>query len=170
MATGMHLSETAMKLLDLVHPEAIIPELKSQDRNGVIRELVQVLSTAELIESSAVEGIVKSIIARERTRGTTGFGKGVAAPHAKIDGLARVVAAVGRSTQGVDFASLDGELVYGVFLILSPTNDAEQHLRAMDLIFRHLQQERFRKFLRQSDDAEKIYDLLREVDEKAVAT
>lgn len=159
-----------MKLLDLVHPKAIVPELESQDRNGVIRELVQVLAAAKLIESGAVEGIVKSIIARERTRGTTGFGKGVAAPHAKIDGLSRVVAAVGRSSQGIDFVSLDGELVYGVFLILSPADEAEQHLRAMDLVFRHLQQERFRKFLRQSDDAKKIYDLLKEVDEKAMTT
>jgi PTS system nitrogen regulatory IIA component len=157
-----------MKLLDLVHPKAIIPKLESRDRNGVIRELVQVLAQAELIGSDAVESTIKSIITRERTRGTTGFGKGVAAPHAKIDELSRVVAAVGRSTQGVDFASLDGELVYGVFLILSPADEPEQHLRAMDLIFRHLQQERFRKFLRQSDDTEKIYDLLKEVDEKAM--
>jgi len=156
-----------MKLLDLVHPKAIIPDLQSRDRNGVIRELVQVLAGAELIHPETVESTVKSIIARERTRGTTGFGKGVAAPHAKIDDLSRVVAAVGRSSQGVDFASLDGELVYGVFLILSPSDAPEEHLRAMDLVFRHLQQERFRKFLRQSDDAEKIYDLLKEVDEKA---
>jgi PTS system nitrogen regulatory IIA component len=132
--------------------------------------LVEVLAEAEQLERGAVESVVKSIIARERTRGTTGFGKGVAAPHAKIDGLPQVVAAVGRSTSGVDFASLDGELVHGVFLILSPAGEAEQHLRAMDLVFRHLQQERFRKFLRQSDGAEKIYDLLKEVDEKSIAT
>jgi mannitol/fructose-specific phosphotransferase system IIA component (Ntr-type) len=166
----MRAAETAMKLLDLVHPKAIIPELKSRDRNGAIRELVQVLGEAGLIEGDAVESVVKSIIARERTRGTTGFGKGVAAPHAKIDDLPQVVAAVGRSDQGIDFASLDGGLVYGVFLILSPSNEPEQHLRAMDLVFRHLQQERFRKFLRQCDDAEKIYDLLKEVDEKAMVS
>ena len=136
----------------------------------MIRVLVHSLAEAKVIEPGAVDGIVKSIIARERTRGTTGFGKGVAAPHAKIDDLPAVVAAVGRSAHGVDFSSLDGELVYGVFLILSPSDDAEQHLRAMDLVFRHLQQERFRKFLRQSDTAEKIYDLLKEVDDKALVT
>lgn len=157
-----------MKLLDLVHPKAIVAELKSAERTGAIRELVEVLAEAKLIDNGATESIIKSIVSRERTRGTTGFGKGVAAPHAKIEGLPRVVAAVGRSTQGIDFASLDGEPVYGVFLILSPGNEPEQHLRAMDLVFRHLQQERFRKFLRQSDTAERIYDLLKEVDEKAL--
>ena len=159
-----------MKLLELVPQKAIIAELQARERNGVVRELVQVLADAGAIKAEMVDGIVKSIIARERSRGTTGFGKGVAAPHAKIDGLGQVVAAVGRSATGIDFSSLDGELVYGVFLILSPADSAEQHLRAMDLVFRHLQQERFRRFLRQADTAEKIYDLLKEVDEKALVT
>jgi mannitol/fructose-specific phosphotransferase system IIA component (Ntr-type) len=155
-----------MKLLDVISRNSIIAELEATDRNGVIRELVEVLATAKSIEASAVEGIVRSIITRERTRGTTGFGKGVAVPHVKVDRLSRIVAAVGRSSRGVDFGSLDGQSVYSVFLIVSPTEQPEEHLRAMDLIFRHLQQEQFRKFLRQSDQVEKIYDLLAEADEK----
>jgi PTS system nitrogen regulatory IIA component len=158
-----------MKLLDLVDSNSIIAELESGDRNGVVRELVQVLADARLIGEASVEGISRSIITRERTRGTTGFGKGVAVPHAKVDGLERVAVAVGRSTKGVDFGSLDGQPVFGVFLIVSPTEKAELHLRAMDLVFRHLQQEQFRKFLRQSDTTEKIYDLLNEADEKSPA-
>lgn len=159
-----------MKLLDFIRPEAIISELSSTERDGVIRELVQVLAECGAIEVSVVDGIVKSIVARERSRGTTGFGKGVAAPHAKVAGLRRVVAAVGRSSKGVDFSSLDGEPVHAVFLILSPQDSPEEHLRVMDLVFRHLQQEKFRKFLRQSDGREKIYDLLREADEKLLIT
>ncbi|MEW6199741.1 MAG: PTS sugar transporter subunit IIA [Planctomycetota bacterium] len=156
-----------MKLLDLIDRKSIVAELGSTDRNGVIRELVEVLAKAELIDESLVEGIVRSIVTRERTRGTTGFGKGVAVPHVKVDGLPRIVAAVGRSARGVDFGSLDGQPVYSVFLIVSPSEQPEEHLRAMDLIFRHLQQEQFRRFLRQADDTEKIFDLLNEADEKA---
>ncbi len=159
-----------MKFLELVHANAILPELQATDRNAVIREMVQaIVATGGLPEDQA-EGVIKSIIARERTRGTTGFGKGVAAPHAKVEGLAKVVASVGRSTPGIDFSSLDGGLVHGVFLILSPTSAPEEHLRAMDLIFRHLQQERFRKFLRQATDADAILDLLREADEKTMVS
>ena len=159
-----------MKLLDLVQPNSIIADLESTDRNGVIRELVQVLADAKLIEASSTDGIVRSIVTRERTRGTTGFGKGVAVPHVKVEGLSRIVAAVGRSSRGVDFGSLDGKPVYSVFLIVSPVDQSDEHLHAMDLIFRHLQQEQFRKFLRQSDGAEKIYDLLKEADEKTPVT
>jgi mannitol/fructose-specific phosphotransferase system IIA component (Ntr-type) len=157
-----------MKLLDLVQPEAIIAELSSEDRNGVIRDLVQALADAKLIDAGMVDGIVRSIITRERTRGTTGFGKGVAVPHAKVEGLERVVAAVGRSSKGIDFGSLDGQPVYSVFLIVSPADQPDEHLRAMDLVFRNLQQERFRKFLRQSERPEDIYELLKEADDKTL--
>jgi nitrogen PTS system EIIA component len=155
-----------MKLLDLIDRKSVIADLAGSDRNSAIRDLVAQLATANLLEESAVEGIVRSIITRERTRGTTGFGKGVAVPHVKVEGLPRIVAAVGRSSHGIDFGSLDGQPVYSVFLIVSPADQPEEHLRAMDLIFRHLQQEQFRKFLRQSDTVEKIYDLLNEADEK----
>jgi nitrogen PTS system EIIA component len=157
-----------MKLLDLIQPSCIVAELEATDRNGVIRALVQVLGDAKLIEPSAVDGLVRSIVTRERTRGTTGFGKGVAVPHAKVEGLSQIVAAVGRSTPGIDFASLDGQPVHIVFLIVSPVDQPDEHLRAMDLIFRHLQQEKFRRFLRQLDTPERIYDLLKEADEKAL--
>ena len=155
-----------MKLLDLIHPQSIIAELQSTDRNAAIRELVQLLADGDLIGQDTVDSVVKSIITRERTRGTTGFGKGVAVPHAKIDKLNRVVAAIGRSSRGIDFSSLDGEPVYAVFLIASPAESPEEHLRAMDLVFRHLQQEKFRKFMRQANEPEKILDLLKEADEK----
>lgn len=158
-----------MKLVELVQPDSIIADLESQERNAVIRDLVQKLADGNHLPVDSADGIVRSIIARERTRGTTGFGKGVAMPHAKIENQPRVVAAVGRSVQGINFESLDGQPVYSVFLIVSPADAAEEHVRAMDLIYRHLQQEQFRKFLRQSDTPEKIYDLLKEADEQSLA-
>jgi mannitol/fructose-specific phosphotransferase system IIA component (Ntr-type) len=110
----------------------------------VIRELVEVLAAAKLHRAQRRRrGSCSSIITRERTRGTTGFGKGVAVPHVKVEGLAHIVAAVGRSAAGIDFGSLDGQPVYSVFLIVSPADQPEEHLRAMDLVFRHLQQEQF---------------------------
>lgn len=159
-----------MKLVDLVHPDAIIAELESADRNGAIRELVDALAGAGVVGQAEVDAVAKSIIARERTRGTTGFGKGVAAPHGKVSGVKQPVAAIGRSSQGIDFSSLDGEPVFGLVLILSPEDQPEEHLRAMDLVFRNLQQERFRRFLRQADRVEKIRELLREADEKLLVS
>ncbi|MBK8914234.1 MAG: PTS sugar transporter subunit IIA [Phycisphaerales bacterium] len=164
--TNPSAAERGMKLSDLVPAGAIVANLRSSDRNGVIRELVAVLAAKGVIAESEVEPVSRSIVTRERTRGTTGFGRGVAAPHTKLDGLKRVAVAVGRSAGGVDFSALDGEPVFGVFLVLSPLEQPEHHLRAMDVIFRVLQQEKFRKFLRQADTDAKIAELLREADEQ----
>lgn len=155
-----------MKLLDLVSPACIVAEMASTERAGAIRELVQVIADAGLIDKELVDGIVRSIITRERTRGTTGFGKGVAVPHAKVEGVAKPVAAVGRSSTGIDFASLDGQPVHIIFLLVSPADQPEQHLRAMDLVFRHVQQDKFRRFFVQLGRPEQIHDLLKEADEQ----
>ena len=155
-----------MKLTELVDQRCIAAELTATDRAAAIRELVQTFGTAGIIPDNDVEKITKSILTRERSRGTTGFGKGVALPHAKIDGLPHVMAAVGRSSHGIDYDSHDGQPVFGIILVLSPTDQTEAHLKAMELVYKQLQGEKFRKFLRQSDTPEKIYDLLREADER----
>jgi PTS system fructose-specific IIA component/PTS system nitrogen regulatory IIA component len=64
----------------------------------------------------------------------------------------------------VDFAALDKQPVYTVILLVSPADNPDRHLQAMEKIFRHLQQEKFRKFLRQSQTAAQIEDLLKEAD------
>lgn len=153
-----------MKLADIIHPEAVIPELKATTRNDVIRELVQALADAGAIDADAADAAAKAVILRER-EGTTGFGYGVAVPHQKVKCVKKVVAAIGRSSRGVDFASLDRAPVYSIVLLLSPGGANEAHLAAMEKIFRLLQQENFRRFLRRADTREAITDLIKEADE-----
>jgi len=153
-----------MKLSEIIHLPSILHELKATDRNGVIRELVQSLADHGAIEAENVETVARSAIHREN-QGSTGFGKGVAVPHVKHECIKAMTAAIGRSSHGVDFAALDRAPVYTVVLLLSPSSRPEEHLAAMERIFRCLQQETFRRFLRQADTREAIVDLIREADE-----
>jgi PTS system fructose-specific IIA component/PTS system nitrogen regulatory IIA component len=153
-----------MKLADFIVKDAIVPELKATDRDGVIRELVNALADADAINKADVDVIVKAIIDRER-KGSTGFGKGVAVPHSKHPAVKKRVGAIGRSTVGVDFAALDQGPVYSVFLLLSPEQNPDGHLQAMEKIFRSLQEDTFRRFMRQSDTKQKIIDLIEEADQ-----
>ncbi len=155
-----------MKLADFVCTEAIIPELTATDRNGVIRELVKALADHGTIDPERADGIAQAVILREN-QGSTGFGKGVAVPHVKHEAMTRTVAAVGRSSPGVDFAALDRAPVYTVVLLLSPKSDPDAHLAAMEKIFRHLREDNFRRFLRQADTREKIAELIAEADESS---
>ena len=153
-----------MKLKDFIVADAITPELASADRDGVIRELVTALSGAGALPESAVDEVVAALIKREQN-GSTGFGKGVAVPHVKHAKVKKMAGTVGRSVNGIDFAALDHQPVYSVFLLLSPDNQPQQHLQAMNIVFTNLQKDMFRKFLRQADTAGKISDLLDEADQ-----
>lgn len=150
-----------MKLLDFVVPEAVDASLASTTRDKVLGSLAGQLGRAHGWDPSVIDEIVKSLIRREIS-GTTGFGKGVAVPHAKHVRVDRLTAAVGRSEHGLDFKALDGQPVYLVFLVLSPEGQNQQHLEAMNAIFSAIQlNDSFRRSLRQADTSEKMLTLLR---------
>ncbi len=153
-----------MKFADFVCFEATIPELKAEDRDGVIAELVQSLDRAGKLGKGNCKDITKAVIKREN-EASTGMGKGIALPHVNHPAVKDVVATVGISSTGIDFSALDKQPVYSVILLISPATDPDRHLQAMEKVFRHLQQEKFRKFLRQCTEIEQIEDLLREADE-----
>jgi len=153
-----------MKLKDFIITEAIVADIKATDRDSAIRELVESLARAGSIPQASVDEIVAAVIKREQN-GSTGFGRGVAVPHVKHAKIKQISGTIGRSAQGLDFAALDHQPVYSIVLLLSPENQPQQHLQAMNIVFTNLQKDMFRKFLRQADTAGKISDLLDEADQ-----
>jgi len=127
----------------------VIPELAAKDRDGALRELVNALATAGALPADAVNEVVAALIKREQN-GSTGFGKASPVPHAKHAKVQKMAGTVGRSTAGLDFAALDHQPVYSIVLLLSPENQPQLHLQAMNIIFSNLQKDMFRRFLRQS--------------------
>ena len=153
-----------MKFEDFVCFKATIPEFQSSTRDGAIEELVSSLDKAGCLVNCNVKVITRAVIKREN-EASTGMGKGVAVPHVKHKSVKNVVAAIGQCSTGIDFSALDKQPVYSVILLISPVNESDRHLQAMENIFRNLQYEKFRSFLRQCRTAEQIEDLLKEVDE-----
>jgi mannitol/fructose-specific phosphotransferase system IIA component (Ntr-type) len=153
-----------MKLKEFIVSDAIIPNLKATDRDAALQELVKSLSAAGALPASAVEEIVAALIKREQN-GSTGFGKGVAVPHVKHASVKQMCGTVGRSATGLDFAALDHQPVFSIFLLLSPENQPQQHLQAMNIVFSNLQKDIFRRFLKQAPTREAIVELLEEADQ-----
>lgn len=153
-----------MRFVDFVCFEAVVHDLQANDRDGAITELVSSLGKAGKLGKQKCEVITAEVINREN-EASTGLGKGVAMPHAKYKSIKKVIATVGLSKVGIDFFALDKQPVYSIFLLISPLDNPDKHLEAMESVFKHLQQEKFRKFLRQCNSAEQVEDLLREVDE-----
>ena len=152
-----------MKFADFMCFEATLPELEVPDRDGVIEALVSSLNKAGKVKRGAYKDLVKAVVDREK-EASTGIGKGVAVPHVKHSSVKEVVGVVGLSGSGIDFHSLDKQPVFSIILLVSHPDVPDHHLQAMETVFRHLQQEKFRRFLRQCRTGEAIEDLLREAD------
>jgi mannitol/fructose-specific phosphotransferase system IIA component (Ntr-type) len=160
----MSFSGAKMRFADFVCFEATVPELKARSRDEVITELIEAITAAGRLKKSDCADVIKALINREK-EASTGLGKGVAVPHVKHSAVDSPVCVVGRSSVGIDFVSLDKQPVYMVLLLLSPAEEPERHLEAMEKIFEHIQKDNFRKFLRQSQTAEQINELFAEADE-----
>lgn len=157
-----------MKLTDIVHRGAVVAPLKGRERDQVVGELVDALASQGGLEAGTRDQVHLRVIERE-LKSTTGFGKGVAVPHAKDSRVKRVGAALGISPQGVEFNSLDRQPVYIVLLLISPEDQPNEHLRAMEAIFKHVDSDVFRRLLRQCQSPEEAWALLEETDARKYA-
>ena len=152
-----------MKFSDFVKTESIRADLTSNDKEGVIRELVGCLVDSGQLNGDEQENIVEAILKREKL-GSTGIGRGIAVPHTKHASVEQPVGTVGVSTSGIDFESLDGEKVQLFFMLISPPDRPGDHLKALENISKQLQDETFCRFLKQSKNSEDIQQVLEEAD------
>ncbi|MDD5423343.1 MAG: PTS sugar transporter subunit IIA [Candidatus Omnitrophica bacterium] len=152
-----------MKIMDFLNKKAVAGSLKSTDKEGVIRELVDLLAKADEIKNK--EELVKALMMRE-SLGSTGIGQGIGIPHAKSQNVKNLVAAFGLSQKGVNFDSLDGEPVYIFFLLIAPEESAGPHLKALARISRMLKDKFFREMLKKAKDEKEILHIIQEEDSK----
>lgn len=112
--------------------------------------------------------VLERIEEREKL-GSTGFGRGVAIPHARIPELARPVAAFFRLASPVSFDAADGMPVDMVFGLLSPEGAGAAHLHALAAISRMMRDEQMHAALGEAPGAEAIYALLANVIDRDAA-
>lgn len=157
-----------MRLTEIVTRSAVVPSLKATERDDVISELIDALISAGAADQSVREELIERVLERER-KGSTGFGQGIAVPHVKHPSVTDMAAAIGLSGSGLDFNALDKKPVYSVFLLLSPEDRPDDHLKAMEAIFTNLRKELFRRFLRQADSVEDVWQVLEDADNQQIA-
>ena len=154
-----------MKVDDFLNRKAVATDLKSKDKEGVIREMVDLVAAAGEIRPKDKEPLVKILLERELL-GSTGIGQGVGIPHGKSSGIKKLIGAVAISKGGVNFDSLDGELVHIFFLLLAPQDSAGPHLKALARISRLLKDKYFRDVLKNAQSGKELLGLIVKEDQK----
>lgn len=150
-----------MKFTDILTPERVIHRLESEDRHGVLRELVQkgflAPEAGAGLSADDEERVVKVLEEREQL-GSTGIKDGLAIPHGKLEGLPRLVAAMGLSDKGIDFGALDHQPSHIFIVLLAPEQAGGQHLKALARISRLFSDPGFHKRLLECKDRLAVFE------------
>lgn len=145
-----------MNIADIISKEAVLNNVQASTK----RELVQILSNKIANLSGVDERVVFDAVWERENLGSTGYGDGVAFPHARIEGLKKVSALFARLDEPVDFDSLDGKPVDLVFLLISPENSGADHLTALATLSRVLKTEGSCANLRKARNVDELYAVL----------
>lgn len=150
-----------MKILDVLHPDAILADLEARDKKGCLEELVGPISDITGLKHS---DLVRVLMDRERL-GSTGIGDGIGIPHGKIKGLDSMIIGLGLSKRGVDFDSMDGRPTHLFFTLITPEQSTGLHLKLLARISRLLKDESFRHSLITAETRDEILNIIKQDDE-----
>lgn len=137
-----------MQLQELFRPENIVLSFDPADKWEAIRELMQHLDQTQAVPDELLAELLDKVLARERSM-STGMEHGIALPHAAVDGLESVVAALGVVDRegGLVFESIDGQPTQLVVLLLIPKAQKLLHIRTLADVARVLGKESVRQAL-----------------------
>jgi PTS system nitrogen regulatory IIA component len=152
-----------MNIVDFLKKESIITELRSRNKTEVVKELSQLVSS--LYPNINTDSLFQVLMDREKLC-STAVDAGVAIPHGKLGGISNIIAAFGRSVEGIDFESLDGNPTHLFILILAPENAAGTHLKLLARISKIFKFPDFRSRLMEAKSQDEIYELIAEEDAK----
>lgn len=150
-----------MLLQELIDDDLVIPELLAGDKKGVITALAELFVDKDIVKDKAK--FIAAIEEREKVE-STGIGEGIAIPHARSDVVKELKVAFGRSTDGVDFESLDGAPVHLIFMVAAPAEARKEYLQAVAKVARFLKSEVLKGALLRATSPKAMMDLIRDFD------
>ena len=141
---------------DLIAPDAVFADVAATSKKAVLATLGTTSTTLWALDAR----MVTDALSRREKLGSTGFGGGVAIPHARIDGLSGVRVAFVRLARPIDFAAVDDQPVDLIVLLLSPTDAGADHLKALARVSRRLREAGLAAKLRGAGSPDALYALL----------
>ncbi|HEU0065720.1 MAG TPA: PTS sugar transporter subunit IIA [Sphingomonas sp.] len=142
-------------LSDLLRPDAVLTAITAPNR----KMLFQLLGAAAGPALGVAPRLIAERLAEREKLGSTGFGRGVAIPHAKIDGVTQVTGVFVRLSPAIDFQAVDDLPVDLVFALLSPIGAGADHLKALARVSRRMRDALFLSKVRGAGSPDAVYAL-----------
>jgi len=142
-----------MKVSELLGPSSIVLRFEARNKKEALRQLAEEFSKCH---RSVEPRLLFSTLLKREELGSTGIGHGVAIPHARSGQVKKPMGFLAISKNGINFDSLDGELVYIFFLIVYPENPVGVHLLTLSNAARLLRDDFVRDLIRKADSAVQV--------------
>lgn len=152
-----------MKLSDLFSTQAMFLHLPTTSRDETLNFLAD--KFAELGGVSDSQAYVERLLARE-AQSTTGIGDEIAIPHAQHESISEAAIVFGRSQEGIDWNSFDGQPVKLIFMIAAPEGGGETHLKALAQLSKVLMNENAKAAFLSAETPEEILAIIHKYEEK----
>ncbi len=152
-----------MRLSELLTPSRIRIPLHAHDKEGVLRELVELIIPEASAGGGGADEVLGAILERER-QFPTGIGYGVALPHGKTPALQTLGVVAGTTLDPIAYETIDGQPVRIFFLLAGPESQSGAHVKAISRISRLVRREPVRAQLLGARTAEEFYRVLCEAD------
>jgi len=126
-----------MELIEIVDRRCCVVNFKASSKDKALKKISEIALRSPLMEHIDQESLYNLLKERE-DQGSTGFGDGIAMPHARIQGMDKFLVFIITSAKGVEFDSLDKKKVKLIFVILGPAEAVQDHLKILATISRTL--------------------------------
>ena len=147
-----------MDLSSILKLEAVKVFSAASSKKRLFQEIGDVARSAYGLDASAS---VEALLERE-SLGPTGVGHGVALPHARLNGLDKVIGAFVMLEKPIDFGAVDRQPVDIAFALFAPDDAGVEHLKALALVSRTLREPSLCAKLRANLDPSTLFALLTE--------
>ncbi len=144
----------------LVNKDQVIFNLKATKKQAAIKELVHKLCELGMLDGEAM--VIRRVMDREKLE-STGLGKGIAFPHARVEVGDMPLLAIGRSAKGIDFESIDGQPVHIMVLVLWQPSVSGLFNQLFGGLARQFSDHAFVDALAGADSAEKMFKIVRDI-------
>lgn len=152
-------------MTDLLGPDAVLADMSAGSKRTLFAALGAAAARLWRLDGAAV---AERLAEREKL-GTTGFGGGIAVPHARIEGLGAVRGLFARLARPIEFGAVDELPVDLVFMLLSPADAGADHLKALAQVSRRLRDRALADKLRGAGSPDALYALLTGVEARDAA-
>jgi PTS system nitrogen regulatory IIA component len=154
-----------LRLGDYLREDLVLWDLPCLDKPSFLKDLVA--RVVAVLPTLGEQELLDRLLEREAQQ-STGIGDGLALPHAIVHGLERTALVVGRCREGLDFDALDSQPVDLLFLLLSPEDAKDEHLRLLARLARIVSPEETLVKLRKAEGPGGLYRMLLEQDARHV--